>query len=186
MKQNNKLILLSLLLLCISCGRTYREEDLTQTTLTKEDSLKMREQQIKENLEKTNQIVINKEKERILSYIKRNAWQTKEIDGVFIEILKQSKGKKIQQGDIITLSYTCTLLDGTTIYDSQKDGKLHIKIGSDSQCPLGLQKALLQLKQDTHARVIIPSALAYGLSGDGNKVPRSATLIYEIKIEKVE
>ena len=98
MKQNNKLILLTILLLCISCGRTYREEDLTQTTLTKEDSLKIREQQIKENLEKTNQIVINKEKERILSYIKRNAWQTKEIDGVFIEILKQSKGKKIQQG----------------------------------------------------------------------------------------
>ena len=186
MKQNNKLILLTILLLCISCGRTYREEDLTQTTLTKEDSLKIREQQIKENLEKTNQIIKNKEKDRIKSYIARNNWQAEETNGVFIQTIKEGKGKLIEQGDILTLSYTCTLLDGTTIYDSQKDGKLHIKIGSDSQCPLGLQKALLQLKQDTHARVIIPSALAYGLSGDGNKVPRSATLIYEIKIEEIE
>lgn len=186
MKQNNKLILLTLLLLNLSCGRTYREEDLTQHTLTKEDSLRIKEQQIKENLEKTNQIVINKEKERIHSHIARTTWQTKEIDGIFLEITKESKGKKIQQGDKITLSYTCTLLDGTILYDSQKDGKLHIKIGSESQCPLGLQKALLHLKQDQEARIIIPSALAYGLSGDGNKIPRSATLIYEIKIEKVE
>ena len=71
----------------------------------------------------------------------------------------------------------------TKVYDSEKDGKLNIKIGSDSECPLGLQIALTHLYHNCKARVIIPSSLAYGLTGDNDRIPPSATLIYEIYIE---
>lgn len=183
MSLNNKILIISLLLLTISCGRKYAEEDLTAQTLTKEDSLRIREEKIKESLEKTNQIVIKKERERIKAYSERNSWKLKEIDGVFLEIISESKGKKIEDQDKVTLTYKCFLLNGEKIYDSEKDGEIHLKIGVDSEYPLGLQKALLQLNYNTKARIIIPSSLAYGLSGDGKKIPPSTTLIYEVDIK---
>ena len=128
-------------------------------------------------------IVIKKELERIKSYVERNSWQVKEIDGIFLEIISQTKGGKIQNAEIISLNYKCYLLNGTKVYDSEKDGKLNIKIGSDSECPLGLQIALTHLYHNCKARVIIPSSLAYGLTGDNDRIPPSATLIYEIEIE---
>lgn len=183
MKIINKLIPIIILIFAVSCSRSYREEDLTQKVLSKEDSLRIKEEKIEDRLEKNNQIVIKKELERIKSYVKRNSWQVKEIDGVFFEIISQSKGKKIQNAEIISLNYQCFLLNGEKVYDSKKDGKLNIKIGSESACPLGLQIALTHLYHDCKARIIIPSSLAYGLSGDNDRIPPAATLIYEVEIE---
>ncbi len=177
------LVLLSTLLGIFSCSRSYREEDLTQQTLSKEDSLRIKEEKIEKRLEKNNQIVVKKEIERIKSYVARNSWHVEEVDGIFLEIISQNKGKKLQNAEIISLNYECFLLNGTKVYDSEKDGKLNIKIGSESSCPLGLQIALTHLYHNCKARVIIPSSLAYGLSGDNNKIPPSSTLIYEIEVE---
>jgi len=44
---------------------------------------------------------------------------------------------------------------------------------------------LLLLRQGDKAKVIVPSYRAYGIAGDGNKIPSAATLIYDIYIEKV-
>lgn len=183
MKTITKLLPLIFLLFVVSCSRSYREEDLTEKVLSKEESLRIKEEKIEDRLEKNNQIVIKKELERIKSYVERNSWQVKEIDGVFLEIISQNKGKKIKNAEIISLNYECYLLNGTRVYDSEKDGKLNIKIGSDSACPLGLQIALTHLYHNCKARVIIPSSLAYGLTGDNDRIPPSATLIYEIEIE---
>ena len=169
MKIINKLFPIIILIFAVSCSRSYREEDLTQKVLSKEDSLRIKEEKIEDRLEKNNQIVIKKELERIKSYVERNSWQVKEIDGVFFEI--------------ISLNYQCFLLNGEKVYDSKKDGKLNIKIGSESACPLGLQIALTHLYHDCKARIIIPSSLAYGLSGDNDRIPPAATLIYEVEIE---
>jgi FKBP-type peptidyl-prolyl cis-trans isomerase len=184
MKHNNKIILLLLLItLNLSCGRNYREEDLTQKIPTKEDSIRMRNEKIEESLVKTNQIVIKKELEKIKSYVERNSWKVIEKNGIFYEIISKSEEKKIKNKEKITLSYKCSLLDGSVVYDSQKDGKLHLQMGSQSEAPLGLQIALTHLYHNCKARIIIPSSLAYGLSGDGKRIPPSTTLIYEIEIE---
>ncbi|MBR5253627.1 MAG: FKBP-type peptidyl-prolyl cis-trans isomerase [Bacteroidales bacterium] len=183
MKAINKLILFTILLLTFSCGRRYQEEDLTEKTLTKEDSIRLRNEKIEESLRTTNQIVIKKELEKIKSYIERNSWKVKEKDGIFIEIISKINEKKLQNDEIISLSYECFTLKGEKLYDSEKDGKLNIRLGKDSECPLGLQKALLHLYHNCKARIIIPSSLAYGLSGDGKRIPPSTTLIYEVEID---
>ena len=96
MKHNNKIILLLLLItLNLSCGRNYREEDLTQKIPTKEDSIRMRNEKIEESLVKTNQIVIKKELEKIKSYIERNSWKVIEKNGIFYEIISKSEEKNI-------------------------------------------------------------------------------------------
>ncbi len=188
MKQLINLLLMIFLLVNFSCGRSscgrsYREEDLTQEIKTEQDSIRERQALIKENLEKTNQIVIAKELEKIRTFIERNSWQMQEKEGVFIQILDKGNGKAFQDGERISLDYNCKLLSGEEVYNSKTDGKIHIKIGTQSDCPLGLQKAVSNLYHKCKARIIVPSSLAYGLSGDGNKVPRAATLIYEIEID---
>lgn len=181
-----RLFLILIIILNISCGRSYREEDLTEKTPTIEDSIRQKQAQIKENLEKTNQIIIEKELERIQSFIERNSWQVEQKDGVYIQLLDKGNSITLKDGDEIALSYECSLLNGTKVYDSKNDGKIYIKIGTQSECPLGLQIAVSHLYQQSKARIIIPSSLAHGLTGDGNKVPRAATLIYEIKIEDIK
>ena len=50
----------------------------------------------------------------------------------------------------------------------------------------GLEEGILLLKLGDKARFIIPSYLAHGLSGDQDKIPPKATLIYTIKIIDLE
>jgi FKBP-type peptidyl-prolyl cis-trans isomerase len=183
MKRLINLLLMIFLLINYSCGRSYREEDLTQEIKTEQDSIKERQALIKENLEKTNQIVIAKELEKIRTFIERSSWQMQEKDGVFIQILDKGNSKTFQDGEKLSLDYQCKLLSGEEVYNSKTDGKIYIKIGTQSDCPLGLQKAVSNLYHKSKARIIVPSSLAYGLSGDGNKIPRAATLIYEIEID---
>jgi FKBP-type peptidyl-prolyl cis-trans isomerase len=46
----------------------------------------------------------------------------------------------------------------------------------------GLNQGLRMLKRGGEALFILPPFLAYGLKGDGNKIPSRSVLIYEIKI----
>ena len=50
MKTIVKLLPLIFLLLIVSCSRSYREEDLTEKVLSKEDSLRIREEKIEDSL----------------------------------------------------------------------------------------------------------------------------------------
>ena len=70
MKIINKLFPIIILIFAVSCSRSYREEDLTQKVLSKEDSLRIKEEKIEDRLEKNNQIVIKKELERMREYKK--------------------------------------------------------------------------------------------------------------------
>ena len=81
----------------------------------------------------------------------------------------------------MTLKYKIELLDGTYCYSSDSSGVLQIKIGQSDE-PTGLQEVLQLIPRGSIAKVIIPSYLAYGLSGDGNKIGSGASLVYDIAI----
>jgi FKBP-type peptidyl-prolyl cis-trans isomerase len=49
---------------------------------------------------------------------------------------------------------------------------------------IGLDQAILQLHYGSRARVILPSALAYGIGGDGDRIPKSTILILDLKIKE--
>ncbi len=46
----------------------------------------------------------------------------------------------------------------------------------------GLNQGLRMLKPGGEAIFILPPFLAYGLKGDGNKIPSRSVIVYEIKI----
>ena len=82
------------------------------------------------------------------------------------------------------LDYRLELLDGTHLYSSTTDG-LKRFIVDQSEAELGLHEAVKLLHPGDSARLVLPPHLAFGLMGDGNRIPKRATLVYHLKIVSV-
>lgn len=87
----------------------------------------------------------------------------------------------IAQGDVIQMEYYLQLLNGQIIESSKENGPKTIQVGY-SDIESGLDEALLLMHRGDCAKILIPSLLGHGFSGDGSKVPPGASLLYDIKI----
>mgnify|MGYP003337750243 FL=1 len=136
----------------------------------------------KESLIDRNKKLILLEQEKIDAYkVKHQLTMEKTKTGIHYKIDFVGKGEKPHTLDEVTLKYKIELLDGTYCYSSDSSGVLQIKIGQSDE-PTGLQEVLQLIPRGSIAKVIIPSYLAYGLSGDGNKIGSGASLVYDIAI----
>jgi len=141
--------------------------------------------EIKKQLESVNRQLIKNEDEEIEAYIKRHHLQTtKTGTGLRYLILKNTNDTPITDQTIVYIKYTCKLINGKTCYSSDTDGVKEIKMGK-TQIEAGLYEGLKLLKKGEQAIFILPSHLAWGLPGDGNQIPKRATLIYHIEIENI-
>ena len=137
---------------------------------------------INESLEEANRNFLVQEAGLINDYIeyhKLNVIQTG--TGLRYQIHDQGDDDLIEEGDIITLEYEVRLLNGNLIYSSENDGNKTFLVGRGG-VESGLEEAVLKLSKNSVATLILPAHLAYGLTGDGNKVPHRATLVYKIKV----
>lgn len=133
-----------------------------------------------EQLVNINRELVIKERERIESYIRRKGLDMKMTDsGIWYSLIQNGEGDKPVSGDRLRLEYSCSLLDGTLCYSSELNGDMNITVGK-SDIPAGLDVALRLLNAGSRAIIIIPSNMAYGLVGDGDRIPARAALIYEI------
>ena len=171
--------------LCFSCGRRYAEEDISPQAVSARDSLQNAEEDKQKRLMETNKVLLKKS-ERIVAYAERRGWQMEHLQGVFIQITDKGSGRGFSQGDRVAVEYDCELLNGTKVASSREDGVLNMIIGKGGEFPLGLQTAVENLHDGARARVIVPYNMAYGLSGDGKRVPRSASLVYDLSVKKVK
>ena len=87
----------------------------------------------------------------------------------------------IKTGDIVALDYELRLLDGELVYSSKENG-LKVFIVGRGGVESGLEEAVLHLHKGDEAEIIIPSHLAYGLAGDGDKIPIRSTIVYKLKV----
>lgn len=137
---------------------------------------------IEESLIETNINLLNKESELIDEYIKENNLDiVKTGTGLRYYIYKQGNGEFIKKGNIITLQYELSLLSGEIIYSSTTDGYKIFEVGRGG-VERGLEEAVLKLRNESEAILILPSHLAHGYTGDGKKIPYMATLVYKIKV----
>lgn len=137
---------------------------------------------INESLEEANRNFLIQEAGLINDYIeyhKLNVIQTG--TGLRYQIHDQGDDDLIEEGDIITLEYEVRLLNGNLMYSSENDGNKTFLVGRGG-VESGLEEAVLKLSKNSVATLILPAHLAYGLTGDGNKVPHRATLVYKIKV----
>lgn len=139
-------------------------------------------QQQKESIEKANRYLIKKEFDDICDYIERHELNvTQTGSGLCYCVLRPGDGKQIGRGEVISMDYEVRLLTGDVLYSSENDGIKTFVVGRGG-VEAGLEEAVLNLHHGDIAEIIIPSHLAHGLLGDGNKIPPRATLIYRIKL----
>lgn len=138
------------------------------------------------SLEKVNKYLLKVENREIDDYVRRHRWNMQTTgSGLRIEITKRGKGAPIKKGDKVTLKYNTFLIDGTMIYSSVKLGPKVFEVGHGG-VEAGIEEAVMYLHKGDKAHLILPSFLAYGLNGDGNKIPARAIVIYDVEVVDVQ
>ena len=139
-----------------------------------------------ETLISTNRYIIQKEVERIENYVERRGWDmdiTK--SGLWYMIIEKGNGPDAVEGKIATIEYEISLLDGTICYSSEQTGLKQFTIGSGG-VESGLEEGILMMNEGSEAIFILPPYLAYGIPGDQKKIPPNASLVYNLRLKKVE
>lgn len=141
---------------------------------------------IKKPLEKVNQTLVKKEEQQIKDFITRYNWNMNETGtGLRYLIYKKGNGAKAEVGKIAKFNYEVKLITGDICYSSKTDGAQEFLIGKGGVVS-GLEEGILLLKVGDKAKFIIPSHLAFGLLGDEDKVPKRATLVYDLELLEVK
>jgi FKBP-type peptidyl-prolyl cis-trans isomerase FkpA len=134
-------------------------------------------------MEEMNRYLVQKDRERIESYIsRRNLNMTESGTGFWYEIKSEGEGNYLEDNDHIVLEYECSLLDGTKCYSSGEMGPKELVLGK-SPMEAGMNQGLRLLKHGGEAVFIIPPYLAYGIVGDGNKIPSRAVIVYNVRVQ---
>jgi FKBP-type peptidyl-prolyl cis-trans isomerase FkpA len=138
--------------------------------------------QVTEKLLEANKKVIEFENEQIDKYISDSGWKmNKTGTGLRYMILEKGNGAKTAFDKVVVFEYEVKLISNQVIYSSQQTGPKEFKIGSGG-VESGLEEGMLLLRVGDKATFIIPSYLAHGLSGDQDRIPPKATLIYTVKL----
>lgn len=146
------------------------------------ETKRMNQDQVTEQFIEANKAAIEFENKQIDKLTDSLGWNMlKTATGLRYEILEKGNGPKAETGKIARFDYETKLLNGEIIYSSKQSGQKEFRIGSGG-VESGLEEGILILNAGDKARFVIPSFLAHGLSGDQDKIPPKATLIYTIKL----
>ena len=116
-----------------------------------------------------NKNIMRRENEEIQMFLKRYGWDMRRTaTGLYIEVLNPGNGELYKENDPVTLEYRTFLLSGEMIYCSEEIDALH--------------EAVQLLRPGAKARLVIPSYLAYGVAGDGDRINGLQPIMMEIKI----
>ena len=126
---------------------------------------------------------VTRQKDEIESYIKNHQWEMAETGtGLYYMYISKGTGKtNPTDGQFVKVSYEVYLLDGTVCYTSKDKGPRDVKVGQD-YVESGLHEGLKLMKAGDKMRFILPSHLAHGLTGDDDKIPPRASVMYEIEL----
>ena len=129
-----------------------------------------------------NRYLVQKDRERIENYIERRSLQmTESPSGLWYQIIFEGNGSYFTDNNKVVMEYSCSLLDGTRCYTSETDGPKELIIGR-SEMAAGLDQGLRMLKPGGKSILIIPPFLAYGLKGDGKRIPARSVIVFEISV----
>lgn len=169
MKKTDLLALISVVLMAVSCHGGG--EDFNKAPKPG-----------RKDMEEVNRYLLRKDREVILNYIERKNLKMQESPtGLWYMIQKPGAGEFLKDNDHVIMNFECYLLDGTPCYSSSEQGPKDIIIGRTDLEP-GMNEGLRLLKRGSEAVFIIPPFLAYGLVGDGKKIPPRSTIVYNVRI----
>lgn len=139
------------------------------------------------SLVEANKMYVKRESDEIDQYVARHNWKMNVTGtGLRYMITKRGTGQEtpgIEQH--VKVDYRISLLDGTLCYSSEKDGPKDFVVGKDN-IETGLHEGIQYMHVGDEATFILPSHLAHGLMGDGNKIPAKASVVYQIKLISIQ
>lgn len=139
-------------------------------------------QQVRESLLGANTMLIDAEDQEIKDFIARHGWEMKETgSGLRYMIYDHGEGAKAAKGKLAVFHYSLMLLTGDLVYSTREKGMSSFRIGRGG-VESGLEEGMLLLRVGDRARFILPSHLAHGVPGDGVKIPKRATIIYDLEL----
>lgn len=128
-----------------------------------------------------NKRILALETEEIELVVKRHHWNMQSTGtGLYYEVLSPGTGPCYAEGDSVALKYTIALLSGTVVYDSEADGIKTFRVEKSEEIPALHEMARL-VSPGAKVRMVVPSHLAYGAGGDGNKIKGREALIMNVE-----
>lgn len=107
--------------------------------------------------------------------------------GIYYLNLKPGNGKKVAQGDTITVNYEGRFLNGK-FFDStiKRKQPFQFVYGTEWQVIKGLEEAIGMMSEGEKSLFILPSEWGFGNQGSSNQIiPPFTSLIFEVEILKV-
>jgi FKBP-type peptidyl-prolyl cis-trans isomerase FklB len=102
-------------------------------------------------------------------------------NGMQYKILKPGTGKAPKLGDMVSVNYRGTLIDGTEFDSSYKRNKpFDFELGG--QVIAGWNEIVQKMKVGDRWQVFIPNELGYGARGAGRDIKPYEALIFEIEL----
>lgn len=136
---------------------------------------------LKENLINANRTIAQAEETSIDNYVARRGWNMDRLpEGARIWEYEKGSANAIGFEDSVCVYYSVEAINGRTIYNELSE----CFVAGRRQQMIGLDQAVLHLHYGSRARVILPSALAYGISGDGDRIPQSTILVLDLEIKE--
>lgn len=107
--------------------------------------------------------------------------------GLQYEVLKSGPkdGRFPGIGDRCKCHYRGTLLDGSEFDSSQVRGRGNPTISTPKRVIKGWAEALQLMRPGDHWKLYIPSELAYGEKGFGDKIPGDMLLVFELELLEI-
>jgi len=133
------------------------------------------------NLIEINKSLITEDRETICDFIGKSEHLFTETNtGLWYSILEKGTGDTVRTGDNVSFDFECTLLNGSPCYSGTQTIRVGYT-GSES----GVTEGLQMMQEGSDYLFIIPPYLAYGLTGDGDRIPGRAILIYRLRIKDI-
>ncbi len=153
---------------------------------TEQPKVVVNDDTIKTSLVKVNKKLTAKEDREIEDYILRHEWTMQKTGtGLRYQIYKKGAGPKPEDEDKVVISFMVSLINGVECYNSKNDGLKLFELGK-AQVESGLEEGIKLMHVGDKAKLIIPSHLAFGFMGDDNKIPKRATLIYDVELKEIK
>lgn len=135
---------------------------------------------LSDNIATANRYISQGEETQIEAYIERRGWTMQRLlGGTRVMETNTGNGQKIDYEDTVAITYDVEAIGGQTVYLDVAD----TVVAGRLEPTRGLDAALRTLHHGSEAIVIVPSAQAYGVVGDGDRISTRMILVYRLKIK---
>lgn len=138
------------------------------------------------DMESVNRYMSERDRDIVEGYAKRHKLSLLFSEkGYYYHVYEQGTGANATQGRRVELAGTVELINGSVCYVYTREHPKSFVVGKSSEIS-GLHTVLPDYGEGSKLLLIFPPHLAYGLLGDGDKIPARSLVVMNIELLKVE